>query len=64
MQEPLEGVQFTYEEFADALSKYDFSFEVGDLVRFSLLTYALMSVFAYPIFSALTFEFNNNSYEV
>lgn len=43
MQEPLEGVQFTYEEFADALSKYDFSFEVGDLVRYSLLTYALMS---------------------
>lgn len=43
LQEPLEGVQFTYEEFADALSKYDFSFEVGDLVRYSLLAYALTS---------------------
>ncbi|KAL3695217.1 hypothetical protein R1sor_009293 [Riccia sorocarpa] len=30
---PLEGVPFTYEEFADALSKYDFSFEIGDLVK-------------------------------
>ncbi len=29
---PLEGVEFTYEEFADALSKYDFSFEIGDTV--------------------------------
>jgi hypothetical protein len=28
----LEGVEFTYEEFADALSKYDFSFEIGDTV--------------------------------
>jgi small subunit ribosomal protein S1 len=28
----LEGVEFTYEEFADALSKYDFSFEIGDVV--------------------------------
>jgi hypothetical protein len=37
---PLDGVSFTYEEFSDALSKYDFSFEVGDLVIqlfFSLL---------------------------
>lgn len=31
-QSPLEGVPFTYDEFADALSKYDFSFEVGDTV--------------------------------
>ncbi|CAM6042644.1 unnamed protein product [Sphagnum compactum] len=30
---PLDGVSFTYEEFSDALSKYDFSFEVGDLVK-------------------------------
>jgi hypothetical protein len=29
---PLAGVEFTYEEFADALSKYDFSFEIGDTV--------------------------------
>ncbi len=28
----MEGVEFTYEEFADALSKYDFSFEIGDAV--------------------------------
>lgn len=34
LESPLAGVQFTYEEFADALSKYDFSFEVGDTVRF------------------------------
>ncbi|OAE30599.1 hypothetical protein AXG93_2909s1020 [Marchantia polymorpha subsp. ruderalis] len=33
LDSPLEGVPFTYEEFADALSKYDFSFEIGDLVR-------------------------------
>jgi small subunit ribosomal protein S1 len=32
LETPLEGVQFTYEEFADALSKYDFSFEIGDTV--------------------------------
>ncbi|KAL3680055.1 hypothetical protein R1sor_023011 [Riccia sorocarpa] len=30
---PLEGVPFTYEEFADALTKYDFNFEIGDLVK-------------------------------
>jgi len=29
---PLEVVEFTYEEFADALSKYDFSFEIGDTI--------------------------------
>ncbi len=28
----MQGVEFTYEEFADALSKYDFSFEIGDMV--------------------------------
>ncbi|CAM6091908.1 unnamed protein product [Calypogeia fissa] len=33
LDSPLEGVPFTYEEFADALSKYDFSFEIGDLVK-------------------------------
>ncbi|CAK9221717.1 unnamed protein product [Sphagnum jensenii] len=33
LETPLEGVQFTYEEFADALSKYDFSFEIGDTVK-------------------------------
>ncbi|KAG6549222.1 hypothetical protein Mapa_009208 [Marchantia paleacea] len=33
LDSPLEGVPFTYEEFADALSNYDFSFEIGDLVR-------------------------------
>jgi hypothetical protein len=32
LESPLEGVEFTYEEFADALSKYDFSFEIGDTV--------------------------------
>jgi small subunit ribosomal protein S1 len=32
LESPLEGVEFTYEEFADALSKYDFSFEIGDAV--------------------------------
>ncbi|KAH9544139.1 hypothetical protein CY35_13G102200 [Sphagnum magellanicum] len=30
LESPLEGAEFTYEEFADALSKYDFSFEIGD----------------------------------
>ncbi|CAM6050861.1 unnamed protein product [Sphagnum compactum] len=33
LESPLEGVEFTYEEFADALSKYDFSFEIGDTVK-------------------------------
>lgn len=33
LESPLAGVQFTHDEFADALSKYDFSFEVGDMVR-------------------------------
>jgi len=32
LESPLQGVEFTYEEFADALSKYDFSFEIGDMV--------------------------------
>jgi small subunit ribosomal protein S1 len=32
LESPLAGVQFTHDEFADALSKYDFSFEVGDVV--------------------------------
>jgi hypothetical protein len=32
LESPLEGVEFTYEEFADGLSKYDFGFEVGDTV--------------------------------
>lgn len=32
LESPLAGVQFTHDEFADALSKYDFSFEVGDMV--------------------------------
>ncbi len=32
LESPLEGAEFTYEEFADALSKYDFSFEIGDTV--------------------------------
>lgn len=32
LESPLAGVQFSHEEFADALSKYDFSFEVGDMV--------------------------------
>jgi small subunit ribosomal protein S1 len=36
LESPLAGVQFTHEEFADALSKYDFSFEVGDVVCLSL----------------------------
>ena len=31
-ESPLAGVSFTHDEFADALSKYDFSFEVGDMV--------------------------------
>lgn len=34
LESPLAGVQFTHDEFADALSKYDFSFEVGDMVRY------------------------------
>ncbi|KAG0553784.1 hypothetical protein M758_12G039800 [Ceratodon purpureus] len=33
LEAPLAGVQFTHDEFADALSKYDFSFEVGDMVK-------------------------------
>lgn len=33
LESPLSGVQFTHDEFAEALSKYDFSFEVGDMVR-------------------------------
>ncbi len=32
LESPLEGAEFTYEEFADALSKYDFNFEIGDTV--------------------------------
>lgn len=32
LEAPLAGVEFTHDEFADALSKYDFSFEVGDMV--------------------------------
>lgn len=30
---PLEGLTFTQEEFSDALSKYDFSFDIGDMVK-------------------------------
>ncbi|KAL3699303.1 hypothetical protein R1sor_017325 [Riccia sorocarpa] len=30
---PLEGVPFTYENFENALTKYDFNFEIGDLVK-------------------------------
>ncbi|XP_024386702.1 small ribosomal subunit protein bS1c [Physcomitrium patens] len=33
LESPLAGVQFTNDEFADALSKYDFSFEIGDMVK-------------------------------
>lgn len=32
LESPLAGVEFTHEEFAEVLSKYDFSFEIGDMV--------------------------------
>lgn len=33
LENPLEGLTFTPEEFSDALSKFDFSFEIGDMVK-------------------------------
>jgi hypothetical protein len=44
---PLEGVEFTYEEFADALSKYDFSFEIGDMVSTPDMLYIAGTFFSF-----------------
>lgn len=43
-ESPLAGVSFSHDEFADALSKYDFSFEVGDMVRINSCSHFLPSI--------------------
>jgi hypothetical protein len=58
----LEGVEFTYEKFADALSKYDFSFEIGDMVSTPdmLCTYVEFLLIAYIVcFCLLLFGYSS-----